>query len=89
MRIIAIVIMAGKDDTRVDPGQSYELYRHIKTRTDTPVRLVLYPGEGHGNRKATARLDYSLRMLRWFNTYLKDDKTAIPETSISKEAASN
>jgi dipeptidyl aminopeptidase/acylaminoacyl peptidase len=69
-----LLIMHGKNDTRVDPGQSYELYRHIKTRTDTPVRLVLYPGEGHGNRRATAQFDYNLRMLRWFNQYLKGEK---------------
>lgn len=68
-----LLIMAGKEDTRVHPGQSIELYRHIKTRTDTPVRLILYPGEGHGNRNATARLDYSIRMLRWFDKYLKKD----------------
>ncbi|MBO6535593.1 MAG: S9 family peptidase [Balneolaceae bacterium] len=68
-----LLIMHGKEDTRVDPGQSYELYRHIKTRTDTPVRLVLYPGEGHGNRRATAQYDYNLRAMRWFNEYLKGD----------------
>jgi len=67
-----LLILAGEEDTRVHPSQSIELYRHIKTRTETPVRLVLYPGEGHGNRKATARLDYSLRQLRWFEKYLKD-----------------
>ncbi len=67
-----LLIMAGAEDTRVDPSQSMELYRHIKTRTDTPVSLVLYPGEGHGNRNATARLDYSRRMLGWFNQYLKE-----------------
>lgn len=81
-----LLIMAGKDDTRVDPGQSYELYRHIKTRTDTPVRLVLYPGEGHGNRNSTARFDYSLRMLRWFDSYLKNSKNKIPETEVSLES---
>jgi len=81
-----LLIMAGKDDTRVDPGQSYELYRHIKTRTDTPVRLVLYPGEGHGNRNATARFDYSLRMLRWFDSYLKNSDNKIPATNISLES---
>lgn len=74
-----LLILHGKEDTRVDPGQSYELYRHIKTRTDTPVRLVLYPGEGHGNRKATARYDFNLRMMRWFDTYLKNAKDEIPE----------
>jgi dipeptidyl aminopeptidase/acylaminoacyl peptidase len=69
-----LLIMHGKEDTRVDPGQSYELYRHIKTRTDTPVRLVLYPGEGHGNRRATAQFDYNIRAMRWFNEYLKGEK---------------
>lgn len=69
-----LLIMHGKNDTRVDPGQSFELYRHIKTRTDTPVRLVLYPGEGHGNRHATAQFDYNLRAMRWFTEYLKGEK---------------
>jgi len=80
-----LLILAGAGDTRVDPGQSKELYRHIKTRTETPVRLVLYPGEGHGNRKSTARFDYNLRMMRWFNIYLKGETTQIPEAEIELE----
>ncbi|WP_217988332.1 S9 family peptidase [Aliifodinibius salipaludis] len=80
-----LLIMHGKEDTRVDPGQSYELYRHIKTRTDTPVRLVLYPGEGHGNSNATARYDYNLRMMRWFNQYLKGQQQARPDVEIEVE----
>lgn len=82
-----LLIMHGKEDTRVDPGQSYELYRHIKTRTDTPVRLVLYPGEGHGNRKSTARYDYNLRSMRWFNQYLKGEKER-PDTELEIETMS-
>jgi dipeptidyl aminopeptidase/acylaminoacyl peptidase len=65
-----LLILHGKEDPRVHPSQSLELYRHVKTRTDTPVRLVFYPGEGHGNRSATARFDYNIRMLRWFDRYL-------------------
>lgn len=80
-----LLIMHGKEDTRVDPGQSYELYRHIKTRTDTPVRLVLYPGEGHGNRNATAQYDYSLRMMRWFNQYLKGADQQRPDSELKIE----
>lgn len=80
-----LLILAGKEDTRVHPGQSIELYRHFKTRTETPVRLVLYPGEGHGNRKATARLDYSLRMLRWFDKYLKEDTSLPMDTQLEVE----
>lgn len=67
-----ILIMHGEEDTRVHPGQSLELYRHLKVRKpEVPARLVWYPGEGHGNRKSTARYDYSVRMMRWFDTYLK------------------
>ncbi len=80
-----LLIMAGKEDTRVDPGQSYELYRHIKTRTDTPVRLVLYPGEGHGNANATAQYDYNLRMMRWFNEYLKGETAEKPNAELESK----
>jgi len=75
-----ILIMHGKEDTRVHPTQSMTLYRYLKTYGKVPVRLVLYPGEGHGNRKAGARLDYCLRMLRWFDHYLKegDHRSAEP-----------
>ena len=65
-----LLILHGKDDPRVNPGQSLELYRHLRVRGQAPVRLVLYPGEGHGNRRATARYDLSLRMLQWFDHYL-------------------
>jgi dipeptidyl aminopeptidase/acylaminoacyl peptidase len=69
-----LLILHGKDDPRVNPGQSRELYRQLKVRNQSPVRLVLYPGEGHGNRKACARLDYCERMMQWFTTYLQGDK---------------
>ncbi len=65
-----LLIMHGADDPRVNPGQSRELYRHLKLRGSAPVRLIFYPGEGHGNRKSAARLDYSLRSMRWLEHYL-------------------
>ena len=66
-----ILIMHGKADPRVHPTQSMEMYRYLKTLGKTPVRLVMYPGEGHGNRKSAGRYDYCLRMLRWMEHYLK------------------
>jgi len=66
-----ILILHGEDDTRVHPSQSMILYRYLKTLGNVPVRLVLYPGEGHGNRKAASRLDYSTRMMRWMDHYLE------------------
>jgi len=68
-----ILILHGKEDPRVHPSQSMELYRHLKVRDTAPVRLVFYPGEGHGNRRAASRLDYNLRSMRWFDHYLKGD----------------
>ncbi len=69
-----ILIMHGENDTRVHPSQSMELYRYIKTRTDTPVRLVFYPDEPHGNRKSASQLDYATRLMRWMDFYLKGKK---------------
>ncbi len=66
-----LLIMHGKNDPRVNPGQSLEFYRHLKVRNQAPVRLVLYPGEGHGNRRAASRLDYNIRLLQWMEHYLK------------------
>ena len=77
-----LLILHGQDDPRVDPGQSHELYRHLKLRGEAPVRLVLYPGEGHGNRKAAARLDYNLRSLRWFEHYLQGPGGEAPDHAI-------
>jgi dipeptidyl aminopeptidase/acylaminoacyl peptidase len=54
-----LLIMHGKDDPRVHPSQSMELYRYLKTLGKVPVRMMLYPGEGHGNRKAASRIDYA------------------------------
>jgi dipeptidyl aminopeptidase/acylaminoacyl peptidase len=68
-----ILILHGKEDTRVHPSQSMELYRYLKMLGNVPVRLVLYPGEGHGNRKAGARYDYSKRLMRWMDHYLKGE----------------
>jgi dipeptidyl aminopeptidase/acylaminoacyl peptidase len=78
-----LLILAGEEDTRVFPGQSIELYRHLKARGKAPVRLVLYPGEGHGNRLAAARLDYTLRMMQWFEHYLKGTGGSPPGTDVT------
>jgi len=66
-----LLIMGGDADPRVSPTQSMEMYRVLKTFDNVPVRLVRYPGEGHGNRRAASRYDYQLRLLRWFDHYLK------------------
>ncbi|WAT17642.1 S9 family peptidase [Aurantiacibacter sp. MUD11] len=66
-----LLIMHGDADTRVSPTQSVEMYRNIRIRRpDTPLRLVMFPGEGHGNSRAASRYEYNVRMMEWFDTYL-------------------
>ncbi|MSQ94217.1 MAG: S9 family peptidase [Gemmataceae bacterium] len=77
-----LLIMHGKNDPRVNPGQSLEMYRHLKVRNQAPVRLVLYPGEGHGNRRAASRFDYNIRSLQWMEHYLKGPGGKMPAMEI-------
>jgi len=81
------LIMHGESDTRVDPGQAKELYQHLKLRGKAPVRLVMYPGEGHGNSKAAARFDYNLRMLQWFDHFLMKGKKEAPNHELDYKGA--
>jgi len=81
-----ILIMHGDSDPRVDPRQSEILYRFLTLQDDPPpARLVFYKGEGHGNRRAASRYDYSLRMLRWMNHYLKGPGGDPPPTTLDYE----
>ncbi|MCR4416652.1 MAG: S9 family peptidase [Ignavibacteria bacterium] len=67
-----ILILHGKEDPRVSVTQSMELYRALKILNQAPVRLVLYPGEGHGNARTQSRLDYAIRTMEWFDFYVRD-----------------
>ena len=51
------------------------------------MRLVLYEGEGHGNRKAAARFDYCLRLLQWMEHYLQGPGGDPPVYELDYEAA--
>ena len=75
-----LFIAGGTSDPRVHPSQPFMLYRAVETSTDTPVRYVQYPGEGHGNRTNVFRYDFALRTLRWFQHYLRpgDHRQDVP-----------
>ena len=85
------MILHGKDDPRVHPSQALELYRNLKLHGEAPVRLVLYPGQGHGNTKNTSKLDYSLRTMQWFDYYLnsKNPKDKMPDKYLEIEVKEN
>jgi dipeptidyl aminopeptidase/acylaminoacyl peptidase len=70
----AVLILGGTADTRVHPSQSLEYYRRLKMNDHPAVRLVRYPGEGHGNRRQPGRIDVLYRILDWYDWYVKDNK---------------
>lgn len=80
------LILHGERDTRVHPSQSLELYRSLKLRSEAPVRLIYYPDEGHGNRRAAAQFDYAHRMMRWFDTYLQGEGGEPPAPELPLES---
>lgn len=70
----AVLILGGTADTRVDPSQSMEYYRRLKMNNHSAVRLVQYPGEGHGNRRQPGQIDVLHRILQWYDWYVKEGK---------------
>jgi len=79
------LIFHGEEDTRVDPSQSFILYRMLKMTSDAPVRLVTYPGEGHGNRNGAAQFDYAHRLHRWMTHYLQGEGGEPPAPELPLE----
>jgi len=70
----AVLIYGGAADTRVHPSQSMELYRRLKVNEHPAVRLVQYPGEGHGNAKQPGQIDVLHRQIQWLDWYVRDKK---------------
>ncbi len=82
----ATLIVGGRDDPRVHPSQGLELYRIMKLNNHPAVRLIYYPGEGHGNQRQHSRWDLLLRHLQWLDYYLLEKKSvhdALPPLDIS------
>lgn len=68
----ATLILGGAADPRVHPEQSLQLYRTMKMNDHPAVRLVQYPGEGHGNARQPGRIDAFHRIADWMDWYVKD-----------------
>jgi dipeptidyl aminopeptidase/acylaminoacyl peptidase len=84
----ATLIYGGTSDTRVHPEQSLQLYRRLKMNDHPAVRLVQYPGEGHGNRKQVGQIDVLYRQIDWLDWYVKDLKPLegpLPPLDISEK----
>ncbi len=73
-----LLLMHGQLDERVPYSQSVELFRHWKLRSNTPIRLVLFPTEEHGFASPAARLEYSERLMRWMTHFLQEKRSDLP-----------
>ena len=66
-------IYVGERDIEVPPTQSVEWWHALKDN-GVPTSLVIYPDEGHGIRDAAHSADLRMRMLDWFDRYVKSAK---------------
>jgi len=90
------LIITGTADRNVPPHQSWSLYRALQQTTDTPARLVLFPGEPHSIAKPAHQRRKLEEEMAWMDRYLferaeQDDswlKDESPLTALLQRAAS-
>lgn len=77
------LLTAGETDRCTPPGQAVEFYQALMQH-GVETELVLYPQEGHGVRDWPAFIDFSTRIVEWFDRHMppasatKPSATAIP-----------
>jgi dipeptidyl aminopeptidase/acylaminoacyl peptidase len=64
------LILVGDSDGEVPMEQSVEWWHALKT-FNVPVRLVVYPNEGHMLVKPSDARDYFVRTLEWFDEWFE------------------
>jgi len=64
------LILHGKNDVRVNPGQAMEMYLALK-RKGVPTELVFYPRAAHGISERAHRIDMYQRQLDWFDRHVR------------------
>ena len=65
-----LLIQSGDADRRVSPEQSIQFYEAMKRIGKAPVKLVLYPGQGHGITDPRLSKDRMLRNVEWFSYWI-------------------
>ncbi len=63
------LIQHGQSDTRVPLGQGRELYNALKRR-GVPVKMVIYPRQGHAISEPRLSIDRRRRSVAWFVEWL-------------------
>ncbi|MFN3944243.1 MAG: alpha/beta hydrolase family protein [Allosphingosinicella sp.] len=63
------LLICGAIDRNIPAGQALEFHRALRMHGQDSV-LLTYPGEGHGVRKMPASIDYTARLLAWFQHHM-------------------
>lgn len=63
------LLLHGSADERVPVSQAYEFYRALD-KLQKPVKMILYPGMGHGCREPQMLLDLLEENVNWFKAHL-------------------
>lgn len=64
------LIFFGAEDKSVSPQQGWMHYRALQQLGNTDVRLIFFPGEGHGPEKLIHQQRKLQEEINWFNKYL-------------------
>ncbi|KAJ7887476.1 alpha/beta-hydrolase [Mycena olivaceomarginata] len=81
--LMPLLILQGEDDTVVPADQMVEMVKKIKERKGK-VDLVLFPGEGHGWRKASTVQTVLEREMVFFNEVLGLENTHSGEKALNQ-----
>lgn len=65
-----LLIQVGEDDERVPAEQSIQFYEAMSAIGKAPVKLVIYPGQGHGIRDVALTRDMMVRNVEWFTKWI-------------------
>jgi len=68
------LIVVGDRDGECPAPQSFEMWHALKA-IHVPVKLVVYPNEGHGFSNPDDERDVLERAIRWFDKYMPDTRS--------------
>jgi dipeptidyl aminopeptidase/acylaminoacyl peptidase len=79
---VPTLISFGAEDVIVPTEQGWQLYRALQDIGETPVRFVIYPGEGHSLTSPAHKRRQIKEQLEWFDRHLFDTWDAPNEAFI-------
>jgi dipeptidyl aminopeptidase/acylaminoacyl peptidase len=71
----ATIVLHGANDTNVPVVEAEQVVDNLKKR-GVPVKLVMFPDEGHGWRKTPNRIRSTVEVTQWFVKYLGPEEVA-------------